>query len=177
MVVGQLKSLECVSLEELGCQNKSCQPTIANVAGAQGDGGELAVLEEDLSEDVDVHTTGATKLKTNETKALQMIAPREPVENASLERVLAMASNHVQVSDVDIALQGVPESTRGSQVRQVLAVSKGHGRQLSGSPEGTAELVHVVRFAWQKQPTVAFMKVVGCAMKIESGPADKQMSQ
>ena len=177
MVVGQLKSLECVSLEELGCQNKSCQPTIANVAGAQGDGGELAVLEEDLSEDVDVHTTGATKLKTNETKALQMIAPREPVENASLEHMLAMAANQVQVSNGDIALQGVPESRRGSQVRQVLAVLKGYDRHLSVPPEGAAELVHVVRIAWQKQPIVASMTVVGCAMEIENDPADKQMLQ
>ena len=62
-------------------------------------------------------------------------------------------------------------------MRQVLVVLKGYDRHLSVPPEGAAELVHVVRIAWQKQPIVASMTVIGCAMEIENDPADKQMLQ
>ena len=122
LVVAQLKSLECVSLEQLFCQDNACQPTITNVAGFQADLGEMAVIGEDVSENIDMHTIGASKCKVNETKAMQVVAVRQPVEDASPERMLAMVVNQVQVLNGDITLQTTPEPGRGVQVRKVLAI-------------------------------------------------------
>ena len=124
LVVAQLKSTESVLVECCTVQDIAPQPAIVDVTAFQGDLGEVVVAGENGLEHVDLHTIGAVKCEPNQTKAMQVVAVRQPVKDAGLERTPAMATNQVQVSNGVIALQAIPKPGSGSKIRQIKAISE-----------------------------------------------------